>query len=82
MSNQPPTTSSLQVITKGVDWAAFVRKYMIIGILILFVIALAILTGGNSVQPVNLVNVIRQVSAIGIIGVGMTFVIITLGIDL
>lgn len=82
MTNQPPTTSSLQVIQKGINWGEFIRKYMIIGILILFVVVLAIMTGGNSVQPVNLVNVIRQVSAIGIIGVGMTFVIITLGIDL
>lgn len=83
MSNPTPaTTSSLQVIKQGFNLGDFVRKYMIIGVLILFVIALAILTNGNSIEPINLVNVIRQVSAIGIIGVGMTFVIITLGIDL
>jgi inositol transport system permease protein len=70
------------VARKKFDIVDFAKTYMIIGVLILFVLALAILTEGNSIAPVNLVNVIRQVSAIGIIGVGMTFVIITLGIDL
>jgi len=82
MTKETTTTSSIQVASKKFDFANFARTYMIIGVLILFVIALAILTEGNSIAPVNMVNVIRQVSAIGIIGVGMTFVIITLGIDL
>lgn len=77
-----PITTSIQTIKSGFQTGDFLRKYMIIGILILFVGALAAMTGGNSIEPVNLVNVVRQVSAIGIIGVGMTFVIITLGIDL
>ncbi len=64
------------------DTGAFIKKYAIIGILLLFVIALAIVTGGNFLQPQNLLNVIRQVSAIGVIAVGMTFVIIAKGIDL
>lgn len=75
-------TQALQLMAQKFNWAEFARKYMIVGVLILFVATLAILTNGNSIQPINLVNVIRQVSAIGIIGVGMTFVIITLGIDL
>ena len=85
MKTAPITTSittSIQTIKSGFQTGDFLRKYMIIGILILFVGALAGMTGGNSIEPVNLVNVVRQVSAIGIIGVGMTFVIITLGIDL
>ncbi|MFZ1412347.1 MAG: ABC transporter permease [Micropruina sp.] len=60
----------------------FVRTYAIIGILIAFVIALAILTEGNFMQGQNLVNVVRQVAAIGIIAAGMTVVIISTGIDL
>ena len=80
--NEPPTTTTLMALSQKFNWGDFVRKYMIVGVLILFVTALAIMTDGNSIEPVNLVNVIRQVSAIGIIGVGMTFVIITLGIDL
>lgn len=82
MNDQPLTTSSLQVIKSRFNAAEFAKKYMIVGILLLFITALAIMTDGNSIEPVNLVNVVRQVSAIGIIAVGMTFVIITLGIDL
>ncbi len=33
-------------------------------------------------KPQNLINIMRQVSYTGIIGLGMTFVIITAGIDL
>lgn len=84
MSKETTTTASNPLIGAKArfDWGHFLRTYMIIGVLILFVVTLAIMTNGNSIAPVNLVNVIRQVSAIGIIGVGMTFVIITLGIDL
>lgn len=64
------------------DVKEFIRKYLIIGILFAFIGLLAVMTHGNSIQPINMINVVRQVSAIGIIAVGMTFVIITLGIDL
>ncbi len=76
------TATQAETRTSGFDLGAFVKKYAIIGILLLFIVALALLTGGNFLQPQNLVNVIRQVSAIGIIAVGMTFVIIAKGIDL
>ncbi len=64
------------------DTSAFLKKYAIIGILLLFVILLSLLTRGTFLQPQNLINVIRQVAAIGIIATGMTFVIIINGIDL
>lgn len=64
------------------DTGAFLKKYAIIGILLLFVILLSILTRGTFLGPQNLINVIRQVAAIGIIATGMTFVIIINGIDL
>ena len=76
------TASTADTRTGMFDTGAFIKKYAIIGILLLFVIALAIVTGGNFLQPQNLLNVIRQVSAIGVIAVGMTFVIIAKGIDL
>lgn len=66
----------------GFDWRSFTRTYAIIGILVILIIIMTILTKGLFIQPENLINVIRQVSAIGIIAIGMTFVIITLGIDL
>ncbi len=68
--------------TSTFDWGGFVKKYAIVGILLLFVILLSVLTGGTFLQPQNLINVIRQVSAIAIIATGMTFVIIINGIDL
>ena len=76
------TVTTAETRTSGFDFGSFVKKYAIIGILLLFIIALAIATGGNFLQTQNLINVIRQVSAIGVIAVGMTFVIIARGIDL
>ena len=68
------------------DFRAFVHKY---GILLIFVgicAALALLTIDNGVSIFlkfrNIVNVLRQSSVIGIIALGVTFVIITGGIDL
>jgi ribose/xylose/arabinose/galactoside ABC-type transport system permease subunit len=51
-------------------------------------IALVVLIGASSLvsphflNPTNLLNVLRQVALYGILGVGMTFVILTKGIDL
>jgi inositol transport system permease protein len=69
-------------LQQGFDFKAFAKKYMIVGILLAFIAIMAVLTEGHSIQAINIINIIRQVSAIGIIAVGMTFVIITLGIDL
>ena len=51
-------------------------------------IALIVLLAASSVisphflNPINLLNVLRQVALYGILGIGMTFVILTRGIDL
>lgn len=80
---QTATGPSVAVdVKQPFDWRQFIRTYAIIGILFLFVIVMTILTHGLFIQPENLINVVRQISAIGIIAIGMTFVIITLGIDL
>ncbi len=76
------TTTATTTGTKKFDVGAFVKKYAIIGILLLFVILLTVLTQGTFLATQNLINVIRQVSAIGVIATGMTFVIIINGIDL
>lgn len=76
------TETTTADVVKRFETKEFIRKYFIVGILVMFIGALAIMTNGNSIQPINMINVVRQVSAIGIIAVGMTFVIITLGIDL
>jgi len=49
----------------------------------LFLLCLvAALTSSHFLQTANLVNVIRQVALSGIVGVGLTFVILTAGIDI
>lgn len=64
------------------DSGEFLRKYAILFILLGFVVLLSFATGGNFLQPQNLINVIVQVAPIGIIALGMMFAIITKGIDL
>lgn len=76
------TTTTTASRASTFDLGTFTKKYAIVGILLLLVIALSIMTGGTFLRPQNLINVIVQVSAIGIIAVGMTFVIIVEGIDL
>jgi ribose/xylose/arabinose/galactoside ABC-type transport system permease subunit len=53
-----------------------------IGLALIVLIVLASVLSPYFLQPGNLLNVARQVSIIGIIAVGMTFVILTGGIDL
>jgi inositol transport system permease protein len=62
-------------------WIAFLKKYAIVFIFIAMVIALSFLTPAF-LQPRNLVNVVRQISVVGLIAFGVTTVIITGGIDL
>ncbi|MBK8049559.1 MAG: ABC transporter permease [Anaerolineales bacterium] len=60
---------------------AFIRKYAIVFILIFMLIALSILSPAF-LKPGNLLNIIRQISVMGLIAIGVTMVIITGGIDL
>lgn len=70
----------------GFDWKEFIGKYGIFLIFLGICALLAILTidGGRSIflRYRNIANVLRQSSVIGIIALGVTFVIITQGIDL
>jgi len=66
----------------GLRAREFLRKYLIIFILIGLIALLAVLTNGTFLKPQNLINVVRQVSVISILGIGLTVVIITGGIDL
>jgi inositol transport system permease protein len=68
--------------TRGLRIRSFVSTYLIIFILIGLVALLAILTEGTFLKPQNLINIVRQVSVIAILGIGLTVVIITAGIDL
>ncbi len=62
------------------DWG-WLRGSGLLLALILLIVAASVLSP-FFMQPANLVNVSRQVAIGGIIGIGMTFVIITAGIDL
>lgn len=59
----------------------FMKKYAILLIFIVMVIILSILSPAF-LRPRNIMNVFRQISIIAIIAMGVTFIIITGGIDL
>lgn len=57
------------------------HKYGILIILIVMIIFFSI-TSDNFLTTVNIVNIVRQIAMLGIAAVGMTFIILTGGIDL
>jgi inositol transport system permease protein len=59
----------------------FVRKYAIVIIFMVMFVGMWLLSDAF-LQPRNLLNVIRQISVMGLIAIGVTMVIITTGIDL
>jgi inositol transport system permease protein len=61
---------------------ALMSKYSILLILVGLCVLIAILSGGVFLRINNLLNVLRQISVIGIIALGVTMCIITAGIDL
>ncbi len=63
-------------------WNEIFNRFGIIIILILISALMAIATKGLFLKAINLMNVIRQISFIGLIGIGVTVIIITTGIDL
>jgi inositol transport system permease protein len=60
----------------------FVRKYAIVLIFLGMIALLAVLTGGKFLGVQNLINTVRQSAIYGILGLGVTVVIISGGIDL
>lgn len=60
---------------------SILNKYSIYFILVLFVIVLSFLSP-TFLRPQNIINIIRQISLLAIIGFGVTMIIITTGIDL
>ena len=71
-------------LASGRRMAALARAWQQVGVLaalVLLIIAAAFLSHRFLTVP-NLFNVLRQVSIVGILAIGMTFVILTRGIDL
>ena len=63
------------------DSLQFAAKYAALLFLIALVVGFAILEP-RFLNPLNLFNILRQVSIAGLVAIGMTFVILTAGIDL
>jgi ribose/xylose/arabinose/galactoside ABC-type transport system permease subunit len=51
-------------------------------IALILLIVVAAMLSPRFLSPVNLMNVLRQTAIVGVLGIGMTFVILTAGIDL
>src|SRR5271168_231804 len=66
---------------KGVDVFGFVARFAPTLFLIVLMLLFAIIEP-RFLSSINLFNVMRQVSITGLLAVGMTFVILTAGIDL
>jgi ribose transport system permease protein len=66
---------------QGISWAYLAGKYSMVGVLILLIAVATILYPGF-LSSGNIGNILSQNAAVGIIAVGMTFVIITGGFDL
>ena len=58
------------------------QEYALVGVVVLLLIVGGILEGETFLSKDNLFNVLRQGSIIGVLAIGMTFVIATAGIDL
>ncbi len=62
---------------------AFIRKYLIVFIFLGMCVLLAVFSPNNSfLKPQNLINVVRQISVIGLLALGVMVCIIAMGIDL
>ena len=62
---------------------SFVRKYLIVFIFLGMCVLLAVFSPNNSfLKPQNLINVVRQISVIGLLALGVMLCIIAMGIDL
>lgn len=62
-------------------WQSILKKYGIVGVFILLFLFLSF-SSPAFFTTINLMNVVRQVAVIGIISIGVTYIIITRGIDL
>jgi ribose transport system permease protein len=90
MESTAPTGEEDMKVSKGFwsnllghqGWVRrFIRESGILGALIILVVVGAIISP-HFLKTGNLINVARQIAIVGILGLGMTFVILTSGIDL
>ena len=74
-------TLPTQAVEKRIDWISYANQFGALGVLILISIIFATQEPTFS-SPTNIFNVLRQISIYGLLSIGMTFVILTGGIDL
>ncbi|HUO45300.1 MAG TPA: ribose ABC transporter permease [Acidimicrobiia bacterium] len=77
----PPEQETAVATNRSLRTFRLLRDSGIFLALILLVVIGGILSP-HFLQPGNILNVLRQVAIVGILGIGMTFVILTAGIDL
>jgi ribose transport system permease protein len=58
------------------------QEYALVGVVALLLVVGAVLEPGTFLTSDNMLNVLRQASVVGVLAIGMTFVIATGGIDL
>jgi ribose/xylose/arabinose/galactoside ABC-type transport system permease subunit len=76
-----PADQAAETSRRRIDVRDILARYGTVIALVLLVIIASILSP-RFLSTVNLMNVLRQTSIIGVLGIGMTFVILTAGIDL
>jgi inositol transport system permease protein len=76
-----PGSSAAAPPDQGVDWFGLVAKFAPLIFLVVLMTGFAI-AEPRFLSTINLLNVLRQVSISGLLAIGMTFVILTAGIDL
>ena len=57
-------------------------EFMLLCVVVILAAVLAAITGGKSIKPNNIVDLLTSYSAYGVIAVGCLFVIISGGIDI
>ena len=83
MSTAPGAASPSGVRAPRMSWRQIqFQEYALVGVVALLVLAGAILEPDAFLSSDNFLNVLRQSSIIGVLAIGMTFVIATGGIDL
>ncbi|MCZ7571357.1 MAG: ABC transporter permease [Ardenticatenaceae bacterium] len=76
-----PVESQTTQTTRALDILSLASRFGAFMFLIVLCIIFAILEPAF-LQPINIFNVLRQVSIYGLLAIGMTFIILTAGIDL
>lgn len=83
MSNiSSQTETEINSQKKNVKWLSYLWNNYSVAFAFLALVILASLLSEHFLSPINITNVLRQVSVIGILAVGLTFVILLGGIDL